>query len=124
MTFDSARFSNYKSGDKWRHNQPWRKMYNCVTWRRLRTLVLARDPVCKICNRAAATVADHKRDHKGDPKLFYDMNNLQGLCAPCHDLKTGETSHPGTSEEDKSPFSTIVGDAALDAALAKYKNGS
>jgi 5-methylcytosine-specific restriction endonuclease McrA len=122
MTFDSAKFPNYKSGDRWRHNQPWRRLYNCKNWRNLRTRVLARDPICKICNRNAANVADHIKDHKGDPALFYSLENLQGLCAPCHDQKTGETANPKTNEESREPFSTIVGDAALDAALARYKN--
>jgi len=32
----------------------------------------------------AATVVDHVRPHKGDETLFFDSDNLQSLCAPCH----------------------------------------
>lgn len=32
-----------------------------------------------------ATVADHIKPHKGDEVLFFDLNNLQSLCKPCHD---------------------------------------
>jgi hypothetical protein len=27
-------------------------------------------------------------EHNGDIESFYDESNLQGLCKPCHDLKT------------------------------------
>lgn len=32
-----------------------------------------------------ANVVDHVRKHDGDAALFWDSNNLQSLCAPCHD---------------------------------------
>ena len=55
-------------------------------WRRLRKLVLNRDPICKDCNVAPSTDADHivaKRDGGRDT-----MDNLQGLCHECHSAKT------------------------------------
>ena len=30
-------------------------------------------------------VGDHKVPHKGDPDLFWDRDNVQCLCKPCHD---------------------------------------
>jgi 5-methylcytosine-specific restriction protein A len=36
-------------------------------------------------NTTPATVVDHKKPHKGDPKLFWDEKNWQALCKPCHD---------------------------------------
>jgi 5-methylcytosine-specific restriction protein A len=35
-----------------------------------------------------ATVVDHIKPHQGDPELFWDSENLQALCAPCHSRKT------------------------------------
>lgn len=35
-----------------------------------------------------ATVVDHIIPHKGDQKLFWDRDNWQSLCKPCHDRKT------------------------------------
>jgi hypothetical protein len=35
-----------------------------------------------------ATVVDHIIPHTGDPELFWDVDNLQGLCDPCHNSKT------------------------------------
>lgn len=74
-------------------------MYHTAAWARLRYLVLARDPICKDpqkteCHRPS-TVADHIKDHRGDPKLFYDLANLQGLCKECHNAKTALTSLKG-----------------------------
>lgn len=66
------------------------KWYHRVHWRNLRKLVLSRDPVCRICQRNAATVADHVIPHKGQWSLFTDLNNLQGICRPCHSIKTAK----------------------------------
>lgn len=110
--------------DKWGHNKAWRYLYNQAAWKNLRQLVLHRDPICKKCGRRASAVADHIKDHKGDPKLFFDLNNLQGLCKPCHDEKTGLTSHEGCTPEDKGPKATAIGDAALDAALERYEKAN
>jgi len=38
------------------------------------------------CN-APATVVDHIIPHRGDEALFNDRNNLQSLCAPCHNRR-------------------------------------
>ena len=57
-----------------------------ATWRRLRLLILARDPVCRRCHRNPSTEVDHivaKKDGGTN-----DEQNLQGLCKPCHSQKT------------------------------------
>lgn len=33
----------------------------------------------------AATVVDHIQPHKGNSRLFWQQDNWQPLCAPCHD---------------------------------------
>lgn len=78
-----------------RNKRPWRALYNTKRWKDLRLLILRRDPICTKCNRNPSTVADHIHDHKGDLQLFYDVNNLHGLCKPCHDEKTGSTFGQG-----------------------------
>jgi 5-methylcytosine-specific restriction protein A len=57
-------------------------------WRKLRTLVLAEEPLCSICLVASATEVDHIIPHKGDDYLFWLRKNLQGLCKSCHSKKT------------------------------------
>lgn len=55
-------------------------------WRKIRLMVLARDPVCVICHRAASTDADHivPRAEGGTDAL----GNLRGLCHACHSRRT------------------------------------
>jgi 5-methylcytosine-specific restriction protein A len=111
--------------------EPWRKWYHTAHWKRLRTLVLARDPICKRCNRNASTIADHIRAHKGAWHLFVDMANLQGLCKVCHDIKTAtedggfgsaakdESAPVQTGTDGKQFSSSALGEDALDRALAE-----
>ena len=78
-----------------RADDPIRKLYKTATWRATRLVILFRDPVCKLCNKAPSTVADHivagrkyVEEHGGEFGNFFDENNLQGVCKPCHDGKT------------------------------------
>jgi len=63
-------------------------------WRRSRAMFLARNPLCVKCmregKRVPATVVDHIVPHRGDRRLFWDINNWQSLCKNHHDIKTGE----------------------------------
>jgi 5-methylcytosine-specific restriction protein A len=55
--------------------------------------VLDQNPLCVECQREqrvrVATVVDHIVPHRGDLERFYDVTNLQGLCAMHHSAKTG-----------------------------------
>jgi 5-methylcytosine-specific restriction enzyme A len=83
-----------RAADKVRYRrEPWRAWYNNAPWQRLKAFMKNREPICRKCGRAKTEVIDHIIDHKGNPELFYDPDNLQGLCKPCHDAKTGATSH-------------------------------
>ena len=61
-------------------------------WRKERELYLAAHPLCERCKEKGkytkATIVDHIIPHRGDPELFWDPNNWQALCKPCHDKKT------------------------------------
>lgn len=61
-------------------------------WRIASKAYLARNPLCVECLKqrrlVAATVTDHIVPHKGDPALFWNQDNWQALCKPCHDHKT------------------------------------
>ena len=68
---------------------PWRAWYNTARWQRLRWSVLRRDLfMCQMCGRTepdtSRLVADHKTPHRGSPDLFWSLDNLQALCASCH----------------------------------------
>ena len=69
---------------------PWRAWAKTARWQKLRWSVLVRDLfTCQICRRieadTALLVADHKRAHRGDERLFWNPDNLQCLCKSCHD---------------------------------------
>lgn len=63
-------------------------------WNKARKMYLAAHPLCEQCLKEGrytkATVVDHIKPHRGDPKLFWDPDNWQALCKKCHDKKTGE----------------------------------
>jgi 5-methylcytosine-specific restriction protein A len=61
-------------------------------WRKARLGFLSRNPLCKECLKndiiEPATDVDHVIPHRGDRKLFWDVNNWQALCHICHSKKT------------------------------------
>ena len=61
-------------------------------WRRESKIFLKAHPLCAICQKngryTQATVVDHIIPHRGDQTLFWDRENWQALCKPCHDRKT------------------------------------
>ena len=61
-------------------------------WRKRRAIYLGAHPLCRHCaakgRTTAATVVDHITPHRGDQTLFWDQENWQPLCKPCHDSKT------------------------------------
>jgi 5-methylcytosine-specific restriction endonuclease McrA len=67
-------------------------LYDRARWKRqgsgLRDCTLRRDPICVVCNRNPSQIADHKIDHHGNERLFFDFNNLRGVCKECHDSRT------------------------------------
>lgn len=64
-------------------------------WRRMRAMFLAdpRNAICAECKRASANVVDHIVPHRGDPELYEDTSNWQGLCIPCHARKSAIEKH-------------------------------
>ena len=54
-----------------------------AAWQKLRTRVLAEQPLCRMCDRPA-NVVDHA---SGDPS-DNSRANLVALCEPCHNHKT------------------------------------
>lgn len=73
-------------------NRPYQKFYNTTRWQRLRKRFLLEHPLCVECERLGritpATVVDHIKPHEGNPEMFWDEDNVQSLCKPCHDSKT------------------------------------
>lgn len=71
---------------------PWRKWYRTARWSRLRLKIFERDlfqcqmPGCgHVEGNLSKLVCDHKKPHRGNERMFWDEDNLQTLCKPCHD---------------------------------------
>lgn len=66
----------------------WSHWYAKKSWRKLRLRVLAEEPLCRMCRAKGrltpADTVDHIKPHRGDTQLFWDRDNLQALCASCH----------------------------------------
>ncbi|NTG48982.1 HNH endonuclease [Agrobacterium rhizogenes] len=88
-TRQEAETHRHRERDRSQSHRSW---YKTARWQKLRMVVLVRDLfTCQMkgCGRIEADtsqlVADHKIPHRGDEVLFWDENNLQCLCKPCHD---------------------------------------
>lgn len=75
------------------------ELRHCSRWYRLRRMVLAREPLCRACQAEGRTTAASQVDHvrraldvirERGPAAFYDMENLQALCLPCHASKSAQ----------------------------------
>jgi 5-methylcytosine-specific restriction protein A len=70
-------------------------------WRKTRLAYLLINPLCAHCllmepmRLTPATEVDHIVRHEGNKELFYDQNNLQGLCKSCHSRKTAKEVNLG-----------------------------
>jgi 5-methylcytosine-specific restriction endonuclease McrA len=82
--------------DTARRSIEWRKWYGLARWKAkphgLRWQCFVRDgftcqwPGCgRVEPDTSKLVADHIVPHRGDHRLFFDLNNLQTLCKDCHD---------------------------------------
>lgn len=80
----------------------YRKLYKTAQWQALRAQRLGLEPLCRCCAAKGlvvpASVADHIKPHRGDIALFFDINNTQSLCAPCHDIDKGHIEAHGFSK--------------------------
>ena len=64
---------------------------NSAQWRRMRELVLSREPLCRTCAATGRTVPALHVDHvngRADRREDYQPENLAPLCASCHSSKT------------------------------------
>jgi hypothetical protein len=57
-------------------------------WKAYRKRFIETNPRCYACG-STATVVDHLRPHKGDEKLFKQLDNHLPLCETCHNRVTG-----------------------------------
>jgi 5-methylcytosine-specific restriction enzyme A len=61
-----------------------------ATWRRLRAMILSRDPLCTTCLQADRLNPSVMVDHVVPKSLGGEdsLENLRGICRRCHEVKT------------------------------------
>jgi len=90
--------------------QRYAELYTGARWQRVRKQAIQRCPMCARCQRAISEIVDHEipagvviiqaqqsgRYPTDRYAGFYFASNLQGLCRPCHFIKTAEDkAHTG-----------------------------
>lgn len=67
------------------------RVYDSPRWRALVRQVRREEPVCRRCKVTPTADVDHilELEDGGAP---YDRTNLQGMCRPCHRIKTAEAA--------------------------------
>lgn len=76
------------------NDAPWRRWYKTARWQRLKMSAHLRDGF--ICQRTGvllvgkhpapnSPVANHKVPHRGDPALFWDLDNIETVAKSVHD---------------------------------------
>ncbi len=116
MTWD--RDARKAADAKRRKTQPWRRWYYTKTWKLRRKAQLDRIPWCEPCKRLGksrkATVANHKKPHRGDRELFF-RGEIESACKNCHDQAIQREEREGFSREidtdgwpidEKHPFNS------------------
>lgn len=63
-----------------------------AAWQRISQHYRSVHPYCALClekgRYVLAQVVDHIQPHRNNDVLFWDMDNLQGLCKSCHARKS------------------------------------
>lgn len=71
------------------HRDKAQKWYKSKRWQKVRGRQLARHPYCQCPLHEGkyllANVVDHIEPHRGDPRKFWSVRNLQSLTKQCHD---------------------------------------
>ncbi len=77
-----------------------------ANWRRLRRMILSRDPICVLCRRAPSVTVDHIKSKAERGKD--EDENLRGLCDACHKRKTGQDGARGRARDASSRFASPI----------------
>lgn len=80
-----------------RHTQRCHPFYVSRRWIKLRAIILARNPVCQLCDRTLANTVDHVDNNR----LNNSLCNLWSLCQSCHSWKTNNIDYglPGSLKD-------------------------
>src|SRR5215216_1466326 len=89
-------YRQYERERSRRRREATHGVYKKKKWLLTRLAVLARDPICKVCDRRLSTEVDHIRPLSagGGP---WKLEGLQGICSLCHREKTARENAQAAS---------------------------
>src|SRR5450631_2236881 len=83
--------------------RPYARWYGSTRWRAVSEHHRRIHPLCVRCKELGvvmeAQVTDHVVPHHGDPNLFWDPMNLQGLCKVHHDSDKQQLEQKGYTDD-------------------------
>ena len=78
--------------------------YRTANWLRLREQALERDHYwCRRCGIRPATIVHHVIPREERPDLSRELDNLESVCAVCHNQLHPERGRPGGRAEQPAP---------------------
>lgn len=79
-------------GERKSNQYSWDANYYTNRWKKLRLTQMTKNPLCENCLAMGMTrpgaIADHIKEARDHPELFFSLSNLQTLCHGCHSHKT------------------------------------
>lgn len=76
------------SAPAWRTDKTTAERGYDARWQAASASYLLHHPLCRMCEEIGrtteATLVDHVEPHRGDAAKFWDEENWQPLCVPCH----------------------------------------
>lgn len=86
------------------------KLYKTNRWKKVRQVIISRDyGLCQECKRRGimnrGNIIHHKIEARDDISMFYDKDNLECICAACHNKEHPERS--GGKKSRKTAQSVI-----------------
>lgn len=96
----TAKADNHRYYDRYQRNKKHNRFYHSASWKRVRDLIRIRDNgLCVECLNdkriTVGTIVDHIIPIKQNWNKRLDEDNLQLLCQPCHNKKTGTERREG-----------------------------
>jgi 5-methylcytosine-specific restriction endonuclease McrA len=89
---------------------PGRVLGRSAKWREYSRAFLAEpgNQICVYCRTERATVVDHVRAHKGEPRLFWSRRNHAASCVRCNSQKAAATEGGFGNPARPTPFKPRV----------------
>jgi 5-methylcytosine-specific restriction enzyme A len=74
-----------KQSDRRQQDPEQARFYGSRQWKALRAMVRRQQPTCGVCGKAPSEQVHHRSGDWRDNR----MENLQGVCSPCHRRESG-----------------------------------